>query len=77
MQPGRAPTSGLGVLPLMLARCVGWVPPLHPICGVWIVVTCPSAALVMQECAVSLSAWRLFTGVHTRFLDLPSTSAYG
>ena len=41
MQPGRARTSGLGVLPLLLARWVGWVAPVRPTHGV-LVLSCPS-----------------------------------
>ena len=44
MQPGRAPTSGLGVPLLPLARWVGWVAPVRPTHGV-LVLSCPSAAL--------------------------------
>ena len=44
MQPGRARTSGLGVLLLPLARWVGWVAPACPTHGV-LVLSCPSAAL--------------------------------
>ena len=44
MQPGRARTSGLGVPLLPLARWVGWVAPVCPTHGVW-VLSCPSVAL--------------------------------
>ena len=44
MQPGRARTSGLGVLLLPLARWVGWVAPACPTHGM-LVLSCPSAAL--------------------------------
>ena len=63
MQPGRAPTDSLGVPPLLLARWVGWVPPVRPSHGVWLVVTRPSAALGAHVCALSVAPWRLFTGV--------------
>ena len=49
MQPGRAPTSGLGVPLLPLARWVGWVAPVRPTHGVF-VLSCPSAAL--RVCSV-------------------------
>ena len=63
MQPGRAPTSGLGVPLLPLARQVGWVAPVRPALGVWFVAPCPSAALGGCACAVSLPTWHLFTSV--------------
>ena len=44
MQPGRAPTSRLGVPHLPLAWWVGWVAPVSPIHGV-LVPSCPLAAL--------------------------------
>ena len=44
MQPGRAPTSGLGVPLQPLARWVGWVAPACPTHWV-LVLSCPSAAL--------------------------------
>ena len=49
MQPGRARTSGLGVLLLPLAWWVGWVAPVRPTHGV-LVLSCPSAAL--RVCSV-------------------------
>ena len=63
MQPGRAPTSGLGVPPLLLARWVGWVAPVRPIHGVWFVVARPWVALGAHVCAVSWATWLLFTSV--------------
>ena len=62
MQPGRALTSGLGVPPLLLARWVGWVAPVRPTHGV-LVLSCPSAALRVHVCAVSLATCLLFTGL--------------
>ena len=62
MQPGWARTSGLGVPPLLLARWVGWVAPVRPTHGV-LVLSCPSAALLLHVCAVSWATWLLFTGV--------------
>ena len=62
MQPCRARTSGLGVTPLLLARCVGCVSPVRRTHGVWFVVSRPSAALGARVCAVSTVPWRLFTG---------------
>ena len=53
MQPGRAPTSGLEVLLLQLARRVRWVAPVRPGLGVGFVAPCPSAALGACACAVS------------------------
>ena len=44
MQPGRAPTSSLGVPLLPLARWVGWVAPVCPTHGV-LVLSCPPTAL--------------------------------
>ena len=44
MQPGRARTSGLGILLLPLARWVGWVAPACPTHGL-LVLSCTSAAL--------------------------------
>ena len=49
MQPGRAPTSGLGVPLLPLARWVGWVASVRPTHGV-LVLSCPLAAL--RVCSV-------------------------
>ena len=63
MQPGRAPTSGLGVPLLLLARPVGWVAPVRPTLGAWFVAPFPSAALGACACAVYGAYWRLFTGV--------------
>ena len=63
MQPGRARTSGLGVPLLLLAQLVGWVASMRPTLGLWLGVPCPSAALGVLACAVSLALWRLFTGV--------------
>ena len=65
MQPGRARTSGLGVPPLLLARCVGCVAPVRPTHGL-LIVSCPSAALRVYVCAVSWATWFLFTGVPAR-----------
>ena len=53
MQPGRARTSGLGVPLLPLARWVGWVAPVRPTHGVF-VLSCPSATL--RVCSV-LGRW--------------------
>ena len=44
MQPGRARISGLGVPLLPVARCVGWVAPVRPTHGVF-VLSCPLAGL--------------------------------
>ena len=44
MQPGRAPTSSLGVPLLPLAWWVGWVAPVCPTHGV-LILSCPPAAL--------------------------------
>ena len=63
MQLGRARTSGLGVPLLLLARWVGWVAPVSPTHGVWLVVARPSVALGAHVCAVSWATWLLFTGV--------------
>ena len=38
-------TAALGLLPLLLARWVGWVTPVHQTHGVWFVFSCPPAAL--------------------------------
>ena len=64
MQPGRARTSGLGVPPLLLARWVGWVAPVHPTHGL-LVLSRPPAAPRVHVCAVSWASWLLFTGVPT------------
>ena len=69
MQPGRARTSGLGVAPLLLARCVGLVAPVRPTHEV-LVLSCPSAALRVHVCAVSWATWLLFTGVPARCVVL-------
>ena len=66
MQPGRAPTSGLGVPPPLLARSVGWVAPMSPTLGVWLVVARPSVALGAHVCAVSWATWLLYIGVPAR-----------
>ena len=65
MQPGRARTSGLGLPPLPLARCLGWVAPVRPTHGV-LVLSCPSAALRVHMCAVSWATWLLLAGVPAR-----------
>ena len=65
MQPGRAGTSGLGVPPLPLARLVGWVAPVCPTHGVWI-LSCLSAALHGHVCALSWPTWLPFTSVPAR-----------
>ena len=49
MQPGRARTSGLGVMLLPLARWVDWVAAVRPTHGV-LVLSCPSAGL--RVCSV-------------------------
>ena len=69
MQPGRALTSGLGVLPLLLARWVGWVAAVRPTHGVS-VLFCPSTTLRVHVCAVSWATWLLFTGVPARCVVL-------
>ena len=69
MQPGRARTSGHWVLPLLLARWVGWVAPVSPTHGV-LVLSCPSAALRVQVSAVFWVTWLLFTGVPARCVVL-------
>ena len=69
MQPDRARTTGLGVPPLLLARRVGWVAPVHPTHGV-LVLSCPSAALRVHVCAVSWAASLMFTGVPARCVVL-------
>ena len=70
MQPGRAPTSGLGVPPLLLPRWVGWVAPVRPTHGMWFVVARPSVALGVHVCAASWSTSLLFTGVPARCVVL-------
>ena len=65
MQPGRARTSGFGVLLLPLTRWVGWIAPVRPTHGV-LVLSCPSAALRVHLCAVSWATWLLFAGVPAR-----------
>ena len=62
MQLGWAPSSSLGVPPVLLAWLVGWVAPVRPTHGVWFVVCRPSAALGAHVCAVSTAPWRMFTG---------------
>ena len=62
MQPGRAGTSGFGLLLLLLALWVGWVAPVRPTHGV-LVLSCPPDALRVHVCAVSWASWILFTGV--------------
>ena len=64
-----APTSGLGVPPLLPARWVGWVVPVCPTHGV-LAVSCPSASLLVHVCAVSWDTWLLFTGVPARCVVL-------
>ena len=64
MQPGPARTSRLGLLPLLLARCVDWVVPVRPTHGV-LLLSCPSVALPVHVCALS-RATRLL------FIDLPA-----
>ena len=64
MQPSRAWTSGLGVLPLLLARCGRCVTQVRPSHRVWFFVTCPSAALGAHVFALSSAPWHFFTGVH-------------
>ena len=51
MQLCRARTSGLGVPPLLLARWVGWVAPVHPTHGV-LVLSCPSRPTCARVCGV-------------------------
>ena len=69
MQPGRARTSGLRVPPLLRTQWVSWVAPVRLTHGV-LVLSCPSAALRVQVCAVSWATWLLFTGVPTRCVVL-------
>ena len=66
MQPGRAWTSDLGVLPLLLARRVGWLDPVRPTHGMWFVAARPSAALGAHVFAASWATWLQFTGVPMR-----------
>ena len=66
MQPGPARTSGVVVLPLLLARWVGWVPPVRPTHRLWFVVARPSVALGAHVCAVSSATWLLFPDVPAR-----------
>ena len=61
---GLAQTSGLAVPLLLLARQVGWVAPVRPTLGVWVVAPCCSVALGAYAHAVSMATWRLFSGVH-------------
>ena len=69
MQPGRARTSYLGVLPVLIARWVGWVAPVCPTHGV-LALSCPSAALRVHVRAVSCATCLLFTGVPARCIAL-------
>ena len=63
MQPGWAPTSGLGLPLLLLARRVGLVAAVRPTFGVRVVVPCLSAALGAYVCAASVATGRLLTRV--------------
>ena len=82
MQPGRAPTSSLGVPLLPLARWVGWVAPVCPTHGV-LVPSCVCGVLGLPApvhrcarsvccvaCAVSRASRLLFTGVPARCVVL-------
>ena len=69
MEPGRARTSGLGVLLLLLARWFGWFAPVRPTHGV-VVLTCGSAALRVHVCAVSWGTWLLLPSVPARCVVL-------
>ena len=69
MQPGWARTSNLGVPPLLLAQCAGWVAPVPQTHGV-LVLSRPLAGLCVHLCAVSRATWLLFTGVLARCVAL-------
>ena len=61
-QPSSTRTSGPGVLPLPVARRIGWVPRVASFCGERCLVPCARGSLDGLACAVSMAPWPSFTG---------------